>query len=203
VVLIHGYRDRPSQFRRMAADLLAAGLDPHCADLQPSDGSVPLEASAEQLARYVESQVGPTDPFAVVAFSMGAVVARHYLQHLGGLHRATALYAIAAPHHGTWWAHLGPRPGQVQLRPGSPFLQALAATEDRLCGLCLVSAWTPFDVTVVPHSSCRWRLAANRRLPVFVHQWMPYSGLVRRDVVRTLASCGGAATGAPARRPGA
>jgi triacylglycerol lipase len=186
VVLVHGYRDHASQFRRLAADLRAAGLWPVCPDLHPNDGRLGLEASGEQLRDYVDATIGSEERFAVVAFSMGALIARYYLQCLGGSERATAFYAISCPHRGTWWGHVRITPGVAQMRPGSAFLQSLAATEDRLASLTLVSARTPFDLTVVPASTSVWPMASNQSFPVLVHALMPSAACVRRDVVHTL-----------------
>ena len=43
----------------------------------------------------------------LVAHSVGGLVARHYVQRLGGSHYCDGLITMATPHQGTWFALLG------------------------------------------------------------------------------------------------
>jgi triacylglycerol lipase len=186
VVLVHGIDDSGSVFGHLESDLRRAGFSVVCVDLQPSDGRAELETSAEQLRKAVDCSLSPGERYSMVAFSMGGLIARHYLQFLGGCDRVDALYTISCPHHGTLCAYLRRGRGVSQIRPGSPFLRALAATQQRLAGISLTSCWTPFDLAIVPARSSFWMLARNKTFPVPLHPWMLKSRQVRRDVVNSL-----------------
>ncbi len=158
MVLVHGYRDDATVFRSMVGYLRRAGLRPYPITLRPSDGQVPLEVLAHQLRCRVEQALGSEVSLDLVAFSMGGLVSRYYLQHLGGLHRVVHFVTLGTPHRGTWWAYGSRRPAVVQMRPGSPFLQELDRGRTCLEGIHFTNIWTPLDLMIVP--------ARNSRMPV-------------------------------------
>lgn len=68
----------------------------------------------------------------VVAHSAGGLVARHYIQQLGGWHYCDGLVTMATPHSGTWFAGLGLLTHLImkarclfQMLPLSPFIKTL------------------------------------------------------------------------------
>lgn len=76
-----------------------------------SDGVRGLYRMAEQLSATVtrlRKRAGMRQSKVyLVAHSAGGLVARHYVQMLGGFHYCEALVTLATPHHGTWVAALG------------------------------------------------------------------------------------------------
>jgi triacylglycerol esterase/lipase EstA (alpha/beta hydrolase family) len=66
-----------------------------------------------QMARELGSVVleirkrSPKSPIHLVAHSAGGIVARYYIQLLGGSHYCATLTTLATPHRGTWLAVLG------------------------------------------------------------------------------------------------
>ncbi|HWL52152.1 MAG TPA: hypothetical protein VNQ90_06945 [Chthoniobacteraceae bacterium] len=172
VVLVHGIKDDGRKMRRLAAYLEGLGRATHCCDLLPNRGEVGLERLAEQLAAYIEKEVLAGQPAArqvdLVAFSMGGLVSRYYLQRLGGLKRTRRFITLATPHGGTWLAYLTNRPGCLQMRPSSPFLRDLDRDAETLREVGFTSIWSPLDLvilpatnSVVPHARCEkvWCLA--------------------------------------------
>lgn len=68
----------------------------------------------------------------LVGHSAGGLVARHYVQMLGGSAYCNALVTMGTPHRGTWMALLGFLSHLIlkarclfQMLPGSPFIRAL------------------------------------------------------------------------------
>lgn len=125
VVLIHGIFDTERVFRRMRSALHGQGFAVHPVNLTPNNGKAGLDRLAEQLAASVEAKFGLRQPIDIVGFSMGGLVARDFLQRLGGNKRVERLITIATPHNGTWTAFLLGNAGARQMRPGSPFLKDL------------------------------------------------------------------------------
>ena len=120
----------------------------------------------------------------MVAFSMGGLVARHYLQMLGGAARCDQLLTISSPHQGTQSAWLYPSKGARDMRPGSLFLRRLQATEEVLKGIQLVSYHTPLDLMILPATSSVWAPALNLDFPVLLHPLMLSDEDVLGDVER-------------------
>lgn len=187
VVLVHGFLENGSAFRTMKRRLEKQGYQCLVPKLRPSDGRGGLEPLAESLKRDIDDAYGHKAPFAIVAFSMGGIVSRHYLQHLGGSTRCRKFFTISSPHQGTTAAWLYPTKGAAQMRPGSEFLARLNATDHRLGSIPVVSYRTPLDLIILPASSSVWDRAENISHPVLLHPLMVSSRTVIRDIERRLA----------------
>jgi len=181
IVLVHGINDNGATFGPFRRDLESAGFRVFTPSLTPNNGKAPLEMLADQLAVRINKFFGLTARLHVVGFSMGGLVARHYVQEMGGYRRAVSLTTIAAPNHGTVWAFLNNRPGIRQMRPGSDFLVRLAASEHRLAGLDIRAYWTPYDSTIVPARNCVWPRAENVRISSPLHHLMGNQPHLRAD----------------------
>lgn len=155
VVLVHGIWKTQAAFRRMSRYLTERSFTVHGLDLTPNDGSVGLDELAAQVAAYIESTFPAAAPIDLIGFSMGGLVARYYVQRLGGLSRVRRFITISAPHHGSQWAHVRKLPGYLQMRPDSAFLNDLNGDLASLMGLDFTSIWTPIDLMIVPAVSSR------------------------------------------------
>lgn len=187
VVLVHGFLEDGSAFSFLKARLEKRGFECLVPRLKPSDGRGGLERLAAGLKDDIEAAYGRDSEISIVAFSMGGLVSRHYLQRLGGASRCAKLLTISSPHHGTHAAWLYPSTGAAQMRPDSDFLRSLRATEDRLGRMTVVSYRTPLDLIILPASSSVWERAENVRHPALLHPFMLLSPTVLSDVERRLA----------------
>lgn len=165
VVLVHGIWDTAAKFDKMSAALMDAGWQPQAISLTPNDASVTLERSAGQLRKFIEERLGPDLQFSMVAFSMGGLVARYYLQRLDGLRRLKRLVTISTPHHGTWTAHFDALPGAVEMRPDSLFLEDLNSDIMMLSAFPVTTIWSPQDIGIQPPDSSRLPLGSNVIIP--------------------------------------
>ena len=172
VILLHGLGDRPRLFRHLVARLESGGREAHALELVPNNGHARLEDLAAQVADAIGQRFAPERKLDLVGFSMGGIVARYYIQRLGGLERVERLITIGSPHQGTWSAHFLPRDGARQMRPGSRFLRDLNRDADQLTRLKVASIWTPYDFMIVPGGSARLAGSSTYRVPVFAHAFM-------------------------------
>jgi triacylglycerol lipase len=184
VVLVHGFLDTGWVFRRMKLRLERQGAVCLVPRLRPNDGRGGLVALAENLKRDIDTAFGPSAKIRIVAFSMGGLVSRHYLQVLGGAGRCEKLFTISSPHHGTATARMYPSKGARDMRPGSAFLRRLHATEETLREVQLVSYRTPMDLMILPATSSVWPRALNLDFPVLLHPLMLSDEDVLSDVER-------------------
>jgi triacylglycerol lipase len=186
VILVPGYRDNARVFQRLTRYLKARHFDVHTLTLRPSDGRLPLNQLAEQVADYVETTFAPEQVLDFVGFSMGGIVLRYYLQRLGGLARADHFITLGSPHRGTWMAYYSSRPGVLQMRPRSPFLLDLAQDEDQLSQIRFISIWTPLDLTIVPSSSSVTSVGQHQRLMLPYHRALVTDGRSLQRVAQAL-----------------
>jgi len=172
VLLIHGIDDTGAVFRKMAAVLEGQGWFTYALDLVPNNGKVGLDRLAEQIKGYVDQAFSQDIHFDIVAFSMGGIISRYYLQRLGGLERCDRFITLSSPHHGSLIAHLRRNPGCVQMRPNSEFLQDLNRDLDRLNSIQFTSIWTNNDLMILPANSSQVPVGKNITVPVLIHPWM-------------------------------
>jgi triacylglycerol lipase len=162
------------------------GHEVHTLDLLPNNAADGLEALARQVNAYIEKTV-PDRQINLIGFSMGGIVARYYVQRLGGLKRVRRLITIASPHWGTWTAYLRWNLGVRQMRPQSAFLRDLNQDLGSLKSLSFTSIWSPFDLMIVPATSSVVRGARSIPLPVVAHALMMRDKRVLARVQRALA----------------
>ena len=186
IVLVHGFLENGNTFRMLRKRLEKQGFECLVARMKPSDARGGLEELAAGLKREIDDTFGPGQPISIVAFSMGGLVSRHYLQHLGGAARCKSLFTISSPHQGTWAAWIYPGKGASQMRPGSGFLASLSESEARLGRMPVVSYRTPMDLVILPPASSVWQRAENLEFKVPLHPLMLNSRPVLDDIERRL-----------------
>ena len=187
VLLIHGIKDNARKMEPMARYLRAQGWEAKTMSLRPSWGQKGLDVLAEQVAEFVAENYAPGERIDIVAFSMGGLVTRYYLQRLGGIGRVQRYVTISAPHNGTLLAYLLPNAGCRQMRFGSAFLRDLASDADRLAELDFTSIWTPLDTIIVPARSSIMRQARNERMVIAAHPLMVWQTSAQRAVAAALS----------------
>lgn len=187
IVLVHGFLNSGGILLRLAAHLTAAGHTCFIPTLKPCDARCGLPVLADQLGRFIDETLPAGSHFAIVGFSMGALVVRYYLQELGGYRRSEAFFSICGPHAGTMSAYLYPSEGVSQMQPRSKLLAQLDQTADRLDGIPVTCYWTPFDLMIRPISSARWARAELVRIPALIHSMILFDRRLYRDIERRLS----------------
>lgn len=202
VLLLHGIKDDARKMEPMARYLRGQNWDAEAMSFRPSWGQSGLEELALQVSRFIDASFDPHRKIDIVAFSMGGLVARYYLQRLGGLDRVDRFITLSTPHHGTLLAHLIPNAGCRQMRPDSAFLRDLNGDADRLAKLQFTSFWTPFDLIILPPRSSMMPQARNIRLPIALHPLMVLQSSALGQVAAALEAPATtpAAAAAPATR---
>jgi triacylglycerol lipase len=172
ILLVHGIDDSGNRFAQLYALLVQKGFGPVSAmNIIPPNGSIPMEVMAEQVAEAVEKlrHNNANIQVDIVAYSMGSLVTRYYLQRMGGKSLVHRFISIAGPHHGTLTAYLRDNAGCRQMRPGSTFLKNLNEDGDPWGGMEVFSFWTPLDLMIFPAVTSRLPRANNRRFCVLAH----------------------------------
>jgi triacylglycerol lipase len=147
VVLLHGYLSNRSALLPLAQYLRFRGLGPVLSfDYASSAG---VEPAAVALREYLHSHVrgGRID---LVCHSLGGLVARLYLQELGGARRVDRCVTLGTPHGGTYNAYwLWSRIGR-ELRPDSALVERLAASRAAASSVDFLSIVAGSDSLVIP-----------------------------------------------------
>ena len=124
LVFVHGLAANPAGFLPLRAYLRLHGHARQLSYRYQSAGS--LERLALGLKRTLDESVGG-GRIDLIAHSMGGLVARFYLQQLGGARRVDRLITLGTPHHGSHAANFIPSALVRQLLPEGPFVRHLNA----------------------------------------------------------------------------
>ncbi len=150
-VFVHGFLAAGPVFDPMRAKVTAAtGL----ATLDFTYGFLDdFHATASRFASFVDAHVPSHVPVSLVGHSLGGLVARWYVQELGGRARADRLVTLATPHAGTSTARFAPGPLREVLVPGSAVLRRLGDGRPELAPLPHIAVVAEDDRTIVPIAS--------------------------------------------------
>jgi triacylglycerol lipase len=168
---------------RFLSDL---GWTVYSLDLIPANGDAELNVLAEQLSKFIDQNVPAGQPFDLVGFSMGGLVSRYYVQRMGGINRVQRFITLSSPHNGTIAAYGSTRPGCLQMRPNSDFLNDLNRDLPMLEQLNFTSIWTSLDLIILPAKSSELSVGTNIQISVPLHPWMVRDRRVIREIVARL-----------------
>jgi triacylglycerol esterase/lipase EstA (alpha/beta hydrolase family) len=186
VLLLHGYGCNSGYWVHLLPLLDAARISHATVDLEPVagdiDGYVPL---VDRAVRELCAASG-AGRVAIVAHSMGGLVARAYLRAHGTAGVARVI-TLGTPHHGTALARFGLGANAVQMRRASAWLRALARSEDAATRALLTSIYTHHDNIVSPRDSGRLEGARNLEFGGIGHVALGRNPRVLAAVMQELA----------------
>lgn len=191
ILLLHGMVDNRSVFTMLRRGLRRRGFG-RVLTLNYSPFTSDVRTAAAQLAGLVERTCEETgyERVHVVGHSLGGLVARYYIQLLGGDARVHTLVTLGSPHGGTRAAYLWPQRIGRQLRPGSDLMRELAAPVES-CRTRFVAFWSDLDHLIVPNRGARVDhpdlSARNVLLHGVGHMSLPISGRVAHEIAQLLA----------------
>lgn len=155
ILLIHGIMDNRSVFTVFRRALRRRGFGVvHAVNYGLLTGD--LRAAAHELRGHVQRLCEETgsDKVHIVGHSLGGVIARYYVQRMGGSAHVDTLVTLGSPHSGTLGAYLLPTPLGRQLRPGSPPLAELELPAPG-CATRFLVVWSRMDEMIVPQRNAR------------------------------------------------
>jgi triacylglycerol lipase len=191
ILLVHGLVDNRSVFTVLRRHLRRRGFG-RVWTMNYRIWTADLRDAARQLAAEVEAICEQTgyDRIHVIGHSMGGLVARYYVQRLGGDARVHTLVTLGTPHHGTRTARVFPRGVCQQLTPGSEVIAELAEPATG-CQTRFVSFWSDIDVLMSPKQAAVLDhpdlFARNILVRGVGHTSLPIDRRVVREITATLA----------------
>ncbi|MEM9400527.1 MAG: alpha/beta fold hydrolase [Verrucomicrobiota bacterium] len=193
VLLVHGIWDTGKKFKRLKSYLEERGYEVVTVDLKPNTGKASLAELAKRLDEFVNKNF-PSHKFDIIAFSMGGLVSRHYLQYMDGASRVNRFISISSPHHGTFTANVYALvtkffhfKGVPEMCWQSRFVRKLNSDASCLRKLNFTSLWTPWDLMIVPSFSSVHPDAYNIRIFSWAHPLMLWNKNVFRIIENKLS----------------
>ncbi|MEV4229041.1 alpha/beta fold hydrolase [Streptomyces bobili] len=202
VVLLHGFIDNRSVFVLLRRSLGQHGRH-RVESLNYSPLTCDIRIAAELLGRHIEEicQRTGSSQVDVVGHSLGGLIARYYVQRLGGDTRVRTLVMLGTPHSGTQVAPLAnAHPIVRQMRPGSEVIEELSRPAPG-CRTRFVSFWSDLDHLMVPLETARLDhpdlLTENVQVSGIGHLALPVHPAVATGIRQALDGDGTAADATP------
>jgi triacylglycerol esterase/lipase EstA (alpha/beta hydrolase family) len=153
ILLLHGMVDNRSIFTVLRRALVRRGFGT-VVPVNYSPLTMDVRVAARRLAERVEEVVATTGyrRVHVVGHSLGGLVARYYVQRLGGDARVHTLVTLGTPHSGTVPAYFLPMGLGRQLRPGSDLMTELASPAPG-CRTRFIAYWSDLDQMMIPKTA--------------------------------------------------
>jgi len=173
LVLVHGLLDTPRLFSRLERRLEGQDrpvLSPH---LPHRFGATPLRQLAQQLDGLIQERWGVETAIDILGFSMGGVIARTWLQELGGAKRTHRFLSVGSPQQGTLTAQCVPAwlfAGLADMKRGSPLLRSLNGNYSDLQAVECISFFCRWDLMVCPGWQALLPLGKSTAVHVWTHQ---------------------------------
>ena len=192
VLLVHGYIHNRSAFLAMSRQFKRAGFR-YVDGFNYNALTDGIPEAAARLGAEVERVLTATGATRVliVGHSMGGMVARYYVQELGGEDTVDTLITLGSPHRGTYASYVGLGAATAQLRPRSELLARLDASA-RPGPVRWIAYWSDLDIFVTPVSHARLDHPAlgahNVRVRDTGHLSLLASGWVLKDVLAHLTN---------------
>jgi triacylglycerol lipase len=157
ILLLHGIMDNRSVFTVFRRTLRRRGFGVVHA-VNYSVFTEDIRTAAHRLHQQVEElrELAGADRIHIVGHSLGGMIARYYVQRMGGSAAVDTLITLGSPHGGTLAAHLLPTPLARQLRPGSDVIAELARPAPS-CDTRFLVVWSRMDQMVLPQRNGRLR----------------------------------------------
>jgi pimeloyl-ACP methyl ester carboxylesterase len=191
VLLMHGFVDNRSVFALLRRFLRRNGWT-HVQALNYSPLTCDIRAAAALLGRHIEHVCERTGHAQVdiVGHSLGGLIARYYVQCLGGDAHVRTLVTLGTPHTGTRAAPLlNPHPIVRQMRPNSELMDELANPAPG-CRTRFVAFWSDLDEMMNPIESARLDhpdlIARNVHIAGIGHLTMPVHAAIAAGIREAL-----------------
>ena len=194
IILVHGYIHNRSAFLALSRQLKRAGFR-YVDGFNYNALTDGIPEAAARLGAEVERVLQATGAARVqiVGHSMGGMVARYYVQQLGGEDTVDTVVTLGTPHQGTFASYVGLGSATAQLRPRSALLRGLDASA-RPGPVRWIAYWSDLDVFVTPIGNARLEhpafAAHNVRVRNTGHLSLLASGWVIKDVLKHLTNQG-------------
>jgi triacylglycerol lipase len=187
VILLHGYFHNRSAFVVMRRALKRFGFR-HVDSMNYNVIGHDIAELAAELSEHVDEvleRAGGTKVH-LVGHSLGGLVARYYIQRLGGAEKVHSCITLGTPHRGTYAALVGRGRAARQLRPGSPLITGLARSA-RQSSVRYVAFYSNLDPMVLPAAHAKITEPALRARNILIKDHGHISLLISRPLIRSVA----------------
>ena len=173
LVLVHGLWDDHRVFKSLVKTLEEHNLQLLIPDLPHNLGRTSIKVLAADLKSQINTEFGMKENIDILGFSMGGLVARYWLQCLGGFIRTRRFISVGSPHQGTFTSQFVPQclmEGIAEMKKGSDFLQDLNNNVTTLDDINCISFFCYWDLMVFPGWQAVLPVGSHSSINVLTHK---------------------------------
>ena len=191
IILVHGVIDNRSIFTLLRRSLRGRGFGRTYA-LNYSPLTDDISDIAMRLGTLIDEVCEQTgyERVHIIGHSMGGLVARYYVQRLGGDRHVHTVCTLGSPHSGSHAARFVPWPVARQMRPASELITELEEPAPG-CRTRFIAIWSDLDQLVLPQRNARIQHADLRARNVLIrgigHMSLPVDRRVVNEISLALA----------------
>jgi pimeloyl-ACP methyl ester carboxylesterase len=191
ILLLHGMVDNRSIFTLLRRNLRRRGFG-RVVTMNYRIWTTDVRTAARQLGETIESICEQTgyERIHVIGHSLGGLIARYYVQRLGGDARVHTVVTLGTPHRGTHVARAVPTGVCRQMCPDSDVMTELEESAPD-CETRFVAFWSDIDALISPKQSARLDhpdlTARNILVRGVGHLSLPINRRIVHEIVATLA----------------
>ncbi len=191
IILVHGVIDNRSIFTLLRRSLRRRGFGRTYA-LNYSPFTDDITDVAQRLGILIEEVCEQTgyERVHIIGHSMGGLIARYYVQRLGGDAHVHTVCTLGTPHSGSVPAQFVPWPVIRQMRTNSDIIRELAEPAPG-CRTRFIAIWSDLDQLVLPQRNARILHPDLRARNVFIrgigHMSLPVDRRVVNEISMALA----------------
>lgn len=186
ILFIHGIFHNRSTFAWLKQRLHSKGFR-QFKEIDLMTSLRPIPELAEQVAREAQLLIkkAGSSEIDIVAHSMGGVIARYFVQMLGGDGLVKNLITLGTPHQGTEWSKYSVLPHLKELQPQSKTLELLNQCSPPQSTRAVAISGA-LDIVIRPKSSTWWHGVRNIHLSRVGHAGLLFSRRVLEIVLSHL-----------------
>ncbi len=191
IILVHGVVDNRSIFTLLRRALRGRGFGRTYA-LNYSPLTDDISDVARRLGSLIDTVCEQTgyERVHIIGHSMGGLVARYYVQRLGGDRHVHTICTLGTPHSGSIVAQFVPWPVARQMRPDSELIAELELPAPG-CRTRFIAIWSDLDQLVLPQRNARIQHPDLRARNVLIrgigHMSLPVDRRVVNEIAAALA----------------
>jgi triacylglycerol lipase len=191
IILVHGVVDNRSIFTLLRRALRGRGFGRTYA-LNYSPLTDDISDVAVRLGELIDTVCEQTgyERVHIIGHSMGGLVARYYVQRLGGDRHVHTICTLGTPHSGSLVARFVPWPVARQMRTDSELIAELELPAPG-CRTRFIAIWSDLDQLVLPQRHARIQHADLRARNVLIrgigHMSLPVDRRVVNEIATALA----------------
>ncbi len=191
IILVHGVIDNRSIFTLLRRSLRRRGFGRTYA-LNYSPFTDDISDVAHRLGTLIEEVCDQTgyERVHIIGHSMGGLIARYYVQRLGGDAHVHTVCTLGTPHSGSVPARFIPWPVIRQMHPSSDIMRELAEPAPG-CRTRFIAIWSDLDQLVLPQRNARIQHPDLRARNVLIrgigHMSLPVDRRVVNEISMALA----------------